>query len=532
MTGAGLLVRLFLRRDRLLLPGWIGLILLLVLGTVVQYAGLFPTPALQRGFLDEVVGNTALRAFTGQVHGSGLPALTAWKIGDIAYSLISLMAILTTVRHTRAEEEAGRAELLGAGVLGRYAVLVATLSLVWGAAATAGLLVAVGMVALGFPVGTTIAFGVAIAAPGAVFGALAALAAQLTPRARTATALAATGFGLAYLLRFVGDGSGVTWLRWFSATGWSHLLRPAGDPRWVVLVLPLLATVLCAGLAAMLVARRDLGAGVLPTRAGPAVAAPGLRSAFGLAWRLHRGQLLGWTAGFAMAGAATSAVAKGMPEIAGRGGPAIQEFFRRYAASPEAGLADTYLWLIMLSLGGVAALYPMLVALRLRAEETAGRAELLLSTGTGRLRWALGHLVFALGGTALVLCVGGLAAGAVHALSTSDGAQFGRVLLGALVQIPAAWTIGAVAALAVGVLPRAAAVVSWTVWLLSNLVGEQLGPVLGLNYWLANQIVPFHHIPKVLSGGEFSAAPLLALTAITLALAGSGLLGLRRRDLG
>ncbi|WP_143342963.1 hypothetical protein [Crossiella equi] len=221
-----------------------------------------------------------------------------------------------------------------------------------------------------------------------------------------------------------------------------------------------------------------------------------------------------------------------MPEIAGRGGPAVREFLRRYAATPDTGIADTYLWLIMLSLGGVAALYPVLVALRLRAEETGGLAELTLATPLGRTRWALSRLVVALAGTAVVLCAGGLAAGAAYALSTSDGAQVGRVLVGALVQVPAAWTIGAVAVLAVGVLPRVAAAIAWTVWLLANLVGEQLGPVLGVDYWLANRIVPFHHIPKVLSGGEFATAPLLALTGVAVVLAGAGLLGLRRRDLG
>ena len=37
------------------------------------------------------------------------------------------MAILLVVRHTRAEEETGRAELVGAGVVGRHAPLAAAL---------------------------------------------------------------------------------------------------------------------------------------------------------------------------------------------------------------------------------------------------------------------------------------------------------------------------------------------------------------------------------------------------------------------
>ena len=35
--------------------------------------------------------------------------------------IAALVSVLTVVRHTRTEEEAGRRELLGATVLGRYA---------------------------------------------------------------------------------------------------------------------------------------------------------------------------------------------------------------------------------------------------------------------------------------------------------------------------------------------------------------------------------------------------------------------------
>ena len=37
------------------------------------------------------------------------------------------MSILLVVRHTRADEETGRAELVGAGVVGRHAPLAAAL---------------------------------------------------------------------------------------------------------------------------------------------------------------------------------------------------------------------------------------------------------------------------------------------------------------------------------------------------------------------------------------------------------------------
>jgi len=41
--------------------------------------------------------------------------------------MIGLLALLTVVRHTRADEEAGRSELIGSTALGRHAQLAAAL---------------------------------------------------------------------------------------------------------------------------------------------------------------------------------------------------------------------------------------------------------------------------------------------------------------------------------------------------------------------------------------------------------------------
>jgi ABC-2 type transport system permease protein len=68
-----------------------------------------------------------------------------------------------------------------------------------------------------------------------------------------------------------------------------------------------------------------------------------------------------------------------------------------------------------------------------------------------------------------------------------------------------------------------------------QLVGEVLGPVfLGptYSYQVANALQPFHWIPKLVSGGELNAAPLLVLTGLTVVCVASGLGAFRRRDIG
>jgi ABC-2 type transport system permease protein len=109
--------------------------------------------------------------------------------------------------------------------------------------------------------------------------------------------------------------------------------------------------------------------------------------------------------------------------------------------------------------------------------------------------------------------------------------QLPRLVGGALIQVPAVWTLDGLAVLAIGLLPRLAVAISWAGFVFVNVFGEILGPVLGLSYGLADQAVPFHHLPKVISGGVFTPIPLLVLACVTFALFAIGLAGLRRRDI-
>jgi ABC-2 type transport system permease protein len=71
--------------------------------------------------------------------------------------------------------------------------------------------------------------------------------------------------------------------------------------------------------------------------------------------------------------------------------------------------------------------------------------------------------------------------------------------------------------------------VSWTV--LGVLVAMLLlGATLKLSHWVLD-VSPFTHAPK-LPGGTVSALSTVVLCVVALALAGAGLAGLRRRDIG
>ncbi|WP_157251685.1 ABC transporter permease [Nonomuraea typhae] len=522
MHGTWTLIKLAVRRERLTTPAWILLLAVLAAGQASRYAQTFTTPQMVADFAREMTANKALTAFAGQVYSPTIAGMAVWKNADAIYTILALIAILTIVRHTRAEEESGRAELIRAGAVGRFAPLTAALTVTGVSMLLAGLVTALSMAKLGFDVTGSLAFGAAVTGIGLVFTAVGALAAQLTEGARTTVGLAALGLGVSYLARFIADGAGSTALKWATPHGWAHLVQPYAANSFAALLPALALTLIAVAAAYRLCARRDLGHGVIAQRPGPAHA-PRLTSPLALAWRLHKGLLTGWSIGYTVAGLVLGALALSIPEVS-RQGASVQEFLNRYTAADTATMTDAYLWLISLSLGYVAALYPLLAVLRLRAEESTGRAELLLAHPVSRLRWAAGHLVFALAGPVVILTLAGLAMG------IAVGDPLG-VLPGTLVQVPAVWVLAGFATAVFGLLPKAAAALSWAAFLFVNLFGEVLGPIIGIDYWIAKYFVPFPNLPMVLSGEGFAAGPILIMTGLTAALVAAGLTALNRRAL-
>jgi ABC-2 type transport system permease protein len=287
------------------------------------------------------------------------------------------------------------------------------------------------------------------------------------------------------------------------------------------------AVVLLVAVSFRLSARRDLGGGQLPTRLGPAGAAPSLRSALGLAWRLQRTTLAAWLLAFVVYGGVVGGVAKGIAAQLGTS-QVLHDVLARLGG--PGALVDAYFGTVMGLLGTLAAGYAIASVLRLRSEEVAGRAEPVLATATSRLRWVASHSVFAFLGPALLLVLGGLATGLAYGAAVGDlPQQSGRLVVAALVQLPAVWLLAGLALALVGVLPHAAVAASWVVLSLCVLITE-IGVSLQLSQWTLD-LSPFTHVPK-LPGAPAAATPLLWLTALAAVLLAVGLRGMRTRDIG
>ena len=537
LAGTGALTKLAFRRDRIMLPAWVYLVTVIVATNAYTFKKLYSTAAARDRLVVTGGGNPALRFLYGQLNGSSVGALTFWRIGVWAALFGALMTIFIVVRHTRADEEAGRLELVGSAVVGRQAALTAGLLTAVTANVAVAALLCVVLSALGLPASGSVAFALAVGANGLAFTGIAAVAAQLASGARGARGIAFAVLGAAFMLRAIGDSagpSGPSWLTWTSPLGWVELTRPFGGTfdgqRWWVLALPCAVLVAGVGAAYALAARRDLGAGLLPDRPGRASASGLLRGPLSLAFRLQRGVLAGWAAGVAFIFAASGAAAKGIGQLLGTSTALQREFTRLGGLGAQAAITNAYLAALMLLAGLGAAGYATSAVLRLRAEETDGLAEPLLATAAGRLRWGLSHVAVAVFGTAVLLAVAGLAAGLGYGLRTgSAGPQAARMIGAAMAQLPASLVIAGVAVALVGLLPGACVAGAWTV-VGAVVVIDLFGEALQLSHWLLD-ISPFTHAPR-LPGGTVSAAPLLWLCLAALAFSAVGLAALRRRDIG
>jgi ABC-2 type transport system permease protein len=527
LTGTGTLVRFGLRRDRVRLSVWLLALTLGTLATAAQYKALYSTPEERAAAVSSMDSPAAL-AMTGPRHYLSdytAGAMLGHQMLGFMAILVGLMSVLIVTRHTRDEEETGRAELVRSTVVGRHAQLASALVVAVVANLALAALLALGLTATGVdgigPAGALL-YGLTHAAIGLVFAGVAAITAQFTAHTRGASGMALAVIGVAYVLRASGDvGNGA--LSWLSPIGWTQRTYVFVDDRWWPLALCLVLAALTAAYGFVLSTRRDVGAGLRSARLGRRTASDALTRPLGFALRLHRATLLGFGAGLCLMGVMYGSILGEAADMV-KDIDQVQEALARIGGST---VAESFASMVMVVVAVVAAVYVVMAALRPRAEESAGRAEPLLATGLSRNRWLGSHVAVALAGGTMLMVLAGLGFGLSGAASAGDGGLVLELTGAAAAYAPALWVTVGVAVLLFGWFPRAGAA-AWIVPVYAFLVGY-LGPILQLPDWTKN-LSPFGHVPQLPAAG-MNWTPLLALTAVAAGLILLGLAGFRRRDL-
>lgn len=522
VIGTWPLIRLIVKRDKVRLLAWLVGIVALVLTTAASTKGLYPTQASLDSIAAASKDNPVALAFNGPDQAlDTLGGQIAFQVGAFGLLMVGLMSLLLVGRLTRGEEDSGRLELVRAMPVGRHAPLAAGLAVVIAANLALGALTAGCLLLEDLPAPGSIVFGASFAAFGLTFVGITAVTAQVSENPRVATGIAGAVIGASFVLRGVGDIGGGT-LSWFSPMGWAQKSRPFAGETWWPLLLCALTGIGLIRLATVLASRRDFGTGMVAPKPGPARAAWWLASPLGLAIRLHRGVVIWWSVGVLVLGLGYGSLTSSIGDFIADN-PTMADVL---AALGHASLTDSYLATSLVILALTAAGPALQILARLRGEESELRVEPVLATPVSRPAWVASHVVVALTGSALILALAGAGVGTAYAVTGGGARQVPRLLLAALVYVPAVWLLAGLAVALFGLVPR------WTAgaWVALGLcfTAAMFGALLELPAW-ALDLSPFQHIPG-LPADSFRVLPIVVITAIATALTGVGLWAFRSRD--
>ena len=329
-------------------------------------------------------------------------------------------------------------------------------------------------------------------------------------------------FGVAYLIRVVAySGTTLRWLRWASPLGWVDELRPLTGSRPLPLLFIAGTIAALAALTIILAGRRDLGASVLPVRDTAVARTRLLTSPLGLACRLGRGSVLGWSAGLAAGGLIVGLSAKGTEQVWANQSGGI---FARLAGATGGAI---YLGIVFLLFAALVAMAAGGQVAATREEEAEGYLDHLLARPVARVSWLAGRFAVAAVGLAIVGVVADLFTWA-GAAATGAGLSFATLLAAGVNLVPAGIFVLGIGTLVYGLAPRYAVAIAYGLVAWSYLL-EIVGASLGLSHWLLDLSV-LHHIARA------PAAPVqwdmaAILIAIGLAAAIAGTLAFAHRDL-
>ncbi|MCL2203976.1 MAG: hypothetical protein FWB88_08555 [Defluviitaleaceae bacterium] len=585
------LTRFFLKRERVNTTVWILALLAVVVGLVPGLNEIMVGEDMAA--LVEMMQNPALVSMVGPaialitntygaLYTNFMLLFTALTVG--------IMNIFLVVRHTRADEELGRYEVVRSLPTGRLAHLNATFLTAVIVNAVLAVLTGLLMYAAGdatMGLNGSMLWGAALGATGLVFAAFAALFSQLSANARGAMAYSFIALIVFYFLRGAGDMQmAASWdaaieageapamhiLSLISPLGMvMRTYAHAGDYWWPIFIL-LGTAAAVAALAFFLNALRDMDQGFIPDRPGRPEAKKWLTAPHGkgLTFKLTKNALIGCLIGMVALGASYASILGDVDEFVARNdmyrglmlhiaGIEIEsvttpagDFERinawvdgqiiRTTADPEeivellnyavtyAGftISDLFASMIMNMMALMAMVPVILFALRARAEERAIRTELLLAGSVCKIKYLGGFALMAFVAAPLLQFV--LAVGLYGlgvALHGPEILSFAFILEAAMVYTPALWVMGGLTILLVGAAPRATGVI-WA-YFTFNFLLIFVGRMGDFPTWF-QRTAPIGWIPQ-LPMAETNWLVLGGITLVAIGLCLVGLLCYRKRDI-
>lgn len=534
-SGVSRLVLLAFRRDRIKLPVWL-----------VGIAGFLALmiPLLRNIYGDQQSIDTLYQTFSATPAGLFLtgpmdaPSFGAFfTLETILWwgLAVAFLNTLMIIRHTRQNEEIGAQELILSAQVPRHGGLSSALIVAIKTNVVLAIMIALGFVLFDAPwsLESTILYATAMALFGLVWAGLASIVAQLTASTRSANGILAGLIGLSFVVRGVADFLGnrrpdgvvePAWLSWLSPFGWMQATRPLTYPEWWPLLVSFGFLLLIIPLAYWLLARRDIGSGLLQARSGRVRASRLLVSKFGLTLLLQRNIFVGWLMAVLIMALTIGALVPQMSnvyesseellamiEAIGGTGEMVPSFI-------SAMLAIIVMMVVGYALHGIS---------RLRSEESSGQLENILATPLSRINWLLEHFaVVAIGSAIMLICNGLVLAGSVN-LMTDYRLNIIDYTLASFYYWPLVLVFVSGYLLLFGLLPRLAGAISWLYYGYMVFM-LWIGPILQFDDWVYN-LSPMNYLPAV-PLDNFEAMPVIVISTIMLGLLVFASMFWRQRD--
>ena len=536
MAGLWTMIRLILRRDRVKLPLWIGGIVVTLVAMIPLLRNVYGDAASLAGVYAVISSNPAGLFMTGPMDGPTFSAFMTIETLLWWGMVIAFLNTLLITRHTRHNEEIGAQELLLSGRMHRSSGLAAALIVAAGVNALIVLGIGIGVQLVGAPWSTsqTWLYALALGGFGLVWASIAAVIAQLVESRRSANGILAGLIGAVFVIRGLGDFLGSTdavglhqpaWISSLSPFGWLQATRPLTVGEWAPLLISLAAIIVMTIVGFVLLANRDVGAGLMPSRKGRARASRLRQTPLGLTLYLQKNVFIGWLAGVLVMVGTIGALVPQMSEIYG-GSDSMRQMIESIGGT--GALIPSFLSAMMAIICLMVFAYVIQGLGKLRSEEASGHLENVLATGLSRGKWLGLHAVVVLTGGLVMLALTGL----ILALCVNGLSDFsvdtGQYALAGLSYAPVMLAFAGLYLLLFGLVPQAASGVTWLYFGFVTFA-LWLGPIMQLDQSIMNLSI-MEHIAAP-PAEKIAVVPLVVISGLAIGFIMVGLNVLRSRNI-
>ena len=525
------LSKFILKRDLMQLLIWLFGLVVLSVAVAAAFNEMFASPEELMGMV-MTLENPAMIAMLGPLYANTIAAIYTQNMLVFVAMAVGILNIFMVTRHTRADEEEGRLEVLRSLPIGRTTILKAVFLNVIIVNVLIALLVGLGIGAVGMEAGAVgsgitdfngaMLYGALLGVTGLIFAAITALFVQLSANNRTVLSYVFIFLGVVYMLRAMGD-MNVEILSLISPLGLIFRAEPFVSNHWWPVGVIIGATFIIGLLALRLNSLRDLGAGFIAEKPGRAHGNFLLKNPFGLAVKLTKGLVIGWGVTMFILGASYGSIFGDIEDFISSNDIFAQIFYG--VATSE--LAVAFMSFIIVMMASVVVVPVLSVVLKIKAEEKKNRMEHVLSRHASRGVVLFSYMKIAAVSGVIIMFLLGLGLYVASAAVMEVPIDFMLMMRAVMIYLPAVWTFLGVAILLIGWLPKFTSL-AWA-YLGYSFIVVYFGQLLDVPEWLV-YTTPLGFIPTY-PMESIAVLPLLVLTGISVILTGIGFIGYRKRDI-